>query len=342
MPEDIPVVGMNLMPLEAKLDTPKIFVNFRSIGRGAAAICFRGKVRAIFHDVFPERGKSFDETVEIIKNYFPNVEIVNTVKRGIAIGEINGLKPVDFLSMRVRAYKSMDKDTMINRLEKGKYQTVSPYGLAFISRETHGCSTLGLYPHPVSIYPSLFELDVFYDTALFCGEIFRGGITSFSEPFESSDDSSFNLIIIDHNTIPIFGRLVHKIVDLARESMPNSDFLFIFSLAPSMKNAKQTRMFMSEIEKNIMIFYIRKKAGEPYYTLVEISGIDYTKGDTIYINNVAYILDYIDNKHGTFAVLKNITFSCGPSPYKSYIDTLSFKKYVPRANALYEFIFSVW
>ncbi len=134
MANETPIIGMNLMPLEARFGTPVIFANYECIGRGAVAVCFKGKVNTIFHDVLPERGNSFDETVEIMKNYFPNVELVDVVKKGIAIGEINGLRPVEFLESKVRAYKPMEQNETLNRLEKGRLQTVSPYALAFISK----------------------------------------------------------------------------------------------------------------------------------------------------------------------------------------------------------------
>ncbi len=250
MPEGTPIIGMNLMPLEAKFGTPRIFVDYENIGRGGVAVCFKGKVNSVFHDVFPERGNSFEETVEILKTYFPNVEIVDVVKKGIAIGEINGIRPVDFLEMKVRAYKTLNKDATLEKLESGRFQTVSPYGIAFISKETFGSSVLGLLPYPISIYPSLFDLDVFYDTAVFLGEQFRDGIKSFGRLFEKKIFSdSFDLFVIDHNTIPMFGRKIHRIVDFAKEFCSN--FMGLFSSNPSFKSKLLDRPYLSEIERNL-------------------------------------------------------------------------------------------
>ena len=65
-----PVIGLNLLPLEAGFGTPLIFANYNVLGRSAVAVCFKNRVNAIFHDVFPERGKSYEETAEIIRNCF--------------------------------------------------------------------------------------------------------------------------------------------------------------------------------------------------------------------------------------------------------------------------------
>ena len=252
MANGFPILGMNLVPLKAKVGTPRIFVDYDQLGRGAVAICFKGKLNSIFHDAHPDRGGDFEETVEIIKEHFPNVDMVNTVKRRIAIGEINGLKPVSFLESRVRAYKAMNQSEAIKRLENGKLQTVTPYGLAFISKVTFGCSMLGLYSYPVNIYPSIFELDGFYDECLFLGEFYRGGAQKFGELFEKKRFSdSFDLFVIDHNVIPIFGRNIHYIVEFAKRS--NNNFLGIFSSCPSAYIPDLRSRYMSEIERDIFV-----------------------------------------------------------------------------------------
>lgn len=89
-------------------------------------------------------------------------------------------------------------------------------------------------------------------------------------------------------------------------------------------------------------FKIKKSPSQGFFNILNINGIDYDIGDTITLNNIVYVIDYIENKHGSFAILKNISFSCGPRPYKTNIETTSFKKYSGHENALYEFIITVW
>ncbi len=253
MANETPIIGMNLMPLEARFGTPAIFANYECIGRGAVAVCFKGKVNTIFHDAHPERGNSFEETVEIIKKYYPNVEEVRVIKKRIAIGEINGLTPVKYLEKKVRAYKTMDQKEALDKLEKGKLQTVTPYGLAFISRETFGCSMLGLLPLPVNIYPSIFDLDPFYDRCIFLGEFYKDGVRKFGELFNKKRlKESFDFFVIDYNVIPMFGKNIHKIINIAKEYC--TVFLGVISSCPSAyipSNAQKP--YFSEIEKKIFV-----------------------------------------------------------------------------------------
>jgi hypothetical protein len=250
MADETPIIGLNLMPLEAKFGTPIIFADYKNIGRGAVAVCFKGNVNTIFHDVFPERGKSFEETVEILKNYFPNVEVVDVIKRGIAIGEINGVKPVEFLESKVRSYKMINQNEALSKLEKGNLLMVSPYSLTFISKETFGGYTLGLLPVPINLYPSLIDLNNFYDKSVLLGETFKGGLSRFGEIFKKRRYAdSFVFFIMDSNTIMMFGGCVHKIIKTVKDYCSN--YLGVFSGCPSVYLKNLDRNYFTEIEKNV-------------------------------------------------------------------------------------------
>ncbi len=244
-----PVVGLNLLPLEAGYGTPLIFADYKVFGRSAVAVCFKNRVNAIFHDVFPERGKSYEETAEIIKNYFASVKDVDVLKKGVAIGEVNGVSAVEFLK-RERFIQIYGENEVVKMLEEEKFRTVSPYGLAFISKETFGSSLLGLAPYPLSIYPSLFDLDTFYDNAIFVGEYFKGGIKAFKGLFECKRfEDSFVFFVIDANVIPMFAGRCFEVKVMADEFC--NDYFGIFSAFPSIRYNHLKRKYFSEIERGL-------------------------------------------------------------------------------------------
>ncbi|MBO8183797.1 MAG: hypothetical protein H0Z28_13585 [Archaeoglobus sp.] len=245
-----PILGMNLMPMEAKIGTPFIVANYKEVGRGIAAMCLKGKVNISYHDVYPERATSFEETVEMIENSFSNVEEVEVVKAGIAIGEISGIPPVQFLREKKAAYDEMREEEFIERVEKGALQAVSPYGLSFIHKNLLSVFFLGLLNSPVNIYPSLVELDEFYETSFFMGETFKGGTKKFSEIAELKKMNGFDLFLLDFNTIPAFRKEIYKILDGIKAHSERS--LSIFTTTPSayIPNYNGKRLF-SEVDKNI-------------------------------------------------------------------------------------------
>ena len=244
-----PVIGLNLLPLEAGFGTPLIFANYNVLGRSAVAVCFENRVNAIFHDVFPERGKSYEETAEIIRNCFTSVKEVDVLKKGVAIGDVNGIPAVEFLK-KERFIQTYGENDVIKMLEEEKLRTVTPYGLAFISEKTFGSSILGLAPYPLSIYPSLFDLDIFYDKALFVGEFFRGGIKAFRNLFECKKfENSFDFFVIDANVIPMFAGRCIEVKNMADEFC--EDYFGIFLADISIRYNYLTKRHFSEIEKGL-------------------------------------------------------------------------------------------
>jgi len=246
-----PIIGMNLMPLEAASNTPIILANYEDMKNGAAVMCFKGETNVAFSDVFPERGNSFEEMESIVKEYFQVPEEVKIIKKGVGIADINGVTPVDFLKLKEKGLKEFSRDDFIKSVEDGKLQMASPYGLAFISRKTLGCIWLGLFNYPLNIFPTIFETDYLYDTAIFNGEVFRGGIKVFGKVLDKKKFNGFDFFIIDQNAIMSFGGDVHKLIDLIKEKTDNS--FGIFSSYPSIYLPKPDEKFFSEIDTGICV-----------------------------------------------------------------------------------------
>jgi hypothetical protein len=99
-------------------------LNGKSIGISILNVSFEEKLKCEFNDIYPERGKSFEERLEIQQRFFG----------------------------------------------------ASPYGICFVSKETYGSASLGVFDYELKFYPSLFDTDMFFDDALFAGEFIRGGV----------------------------------------------------------------------------------------------------------------------------------------------------------------------
>jgi len=244
------ILGMNLMPLQASTNTPLIIAGYKDVRPGAAAICFKSKVDIDYEDVFPERGRNYSETHTILQNYFTYIEPAKTIKGGAVIGEIEGLKPVDFLKIKRSGFQTPSEREFINTIERRGIQMASPYLLAFISKETYGSSFQALGTHPINLHPALFDLDGFYDDAVFLGEVFKGGIEAFSRILSPSGDDEFILYIIDQNTIMSYGGGVHNLFNKLYNSKNN---FAVFSSFPSAFMPKTKRRYLTEISKGVCV-----------------------------------------------------------------------------------------
>jgi hypothetical protein len=100
------------------------------------------------------------------------------------------------------------------------------------------------------VYPSLFDLDIFYDKALFVGEFFRGGIKAFRNLFECKKfENSFDFFVIDANVIPMFAGRCIEVKKMADEFC--EDYFGIFLADISIRYNHLTKRHFSEIEKGL-------------------------------------------------------------------------------------------
>ena len=234
-------IAFNLFPLKFSYGYP-IALNGKNINRGLIAICFKEKIKSDYEDTLPERGKSFDETVEILKNELRALKVVEIDKRGVALGHVDGLKAVDFV---LRERKAEIERDVKEDLNSGRFMPATPYGLCFISEETFGVSLLGILDYPLGIYPCLYDLDKFSIYALFIAyETIKGGIKDLSKLFRGKD---FDFFAIDQNYILMYRENIVKIRELIGDSYG------IFTTHPSYTSQSLPCRLMTEVEKGICI-----------------------------------------------------------------------------------------
>lgn len=233
--EDKTAVAINLFPLNIGIGIPKIFLNGKAVDRGVLNISFKDKISCEFTDIFPEKGKSFEETAEILSQELINAKIVDLVKKGLAIKEIDGKSVKEFLNKQGIKMRGNLK----NDLEDENFFGATPYGLWMISKETFGSSMLGLMDYDLRFYPSLFEADIFYDKAIFGGEFIKGGMKRIVDNIQESD-----FAIIDQNLMLMFEERIVEITKILKG-------YGILSL-PSF-TGKIRKNFMSEVEKNLCV-----------------------------------------------------------------------------------------
>jgi hypothetical protein len=229
-------LALNIFPLEIGIGIPKIFLNGKPIGRSILNVSFEEKLKCEFNDTYPERGKSFEETLEILSQELANAERVKITKKGLAIKEIDEKSIKNFLRERKISMRTdIEKD-----LTQQKFFGATPYGIWFVSKETYGSASLGILDYELKYYPSLFNTDIFYDEAVFAGEFIRGGIKRLLEVVKKSD-----FVIFDQNFMLMFEE---EIVGIMREIGGHG----IFTCSPSF-TGKIERKLMSEIENDICV-----------------------------------------------------------------------------------------
>ncbi len=247
----IPIGSINLVPMEVHEDTPLILHNFKPIGRNVLVVGFRN-ADLDFKDIFPERGKDFEETREILKNFFAFKEEVTVLKEGNVIGEINGISAKDYIKEKFKM--EIDEDDFIEKISKGELLSATPFGLSLISYETFGSCTIGLMGNPLSFYPYFIELDKLSDRGIVLGEIFVKNPEEFVT-FEKLKDKNkvLPLIFIDSIALLAYHGEAYRIYEHLANYL-ELEWILFFSSFPSAYLNLENKKFLSEIEKNVYNF----------------------------------------------------------------------------------------
>lgn len=237
-------VSFNIFPLRMKYGHPSILVNGRKIGRGVVILTFKDSIQSYFSDTLPRRGNTTEETERILKDQFMVTERVFVEKSRLTVGHINKTKISEFLK-RGRFFKP-ERDVS-DDLKKGKFSSATPYGLYFISRKTKGAAALGLLNYPVELYPSLYELDIFYDEAIFFAETVKGGIRTIVNYIP---DQEFNFCALDQYLLLMYEDRIHAIKS-------KISGYGIFTSYPSFTSPNLERGLLSEVEEKLCINVMR-------------------------------------------------------------------------------------
>jgi len=239
----IPVGSVNIVPMEAKENTPLILHNFEPIGRNVLVLGFKN-ADIHFKDVFMKKGKSYEETLNVIKKQFAAKDFVNVKKAGVILAEIDGTSVKNYVK-RLRL-KEIEKGNFIEKLEKKGFKTVTPYGLAFINKETFGSASLGLLSTPLNLYISFFDLEEFFGEALVVGEVLAFDPADFVK-FDVSPERK-KIFFVDHSALFEYRGEVYRIYEWLSENQKN--FFLVFTSCPS-AFVKSGENFLSENGRNI-------------------------------------------------------------------------------------------
>ncbi len=247
----IPIGSINLVPIEVHENTPVIYHNFQPIGRNVLVLAIDG-AELHFKDIFPERGESYQDTENTLKTFFAFRDEVVVVKEGNVIGEINGLPVREYVKKRFEM--EIEENEFVEKIEKGDFSAISPFGLALISKENFGASVIGLTAYPLNFYPFYLNLEKFNTNGLVIGEVFSKKPHEFVDFGEKIMDDSLKLFFVDSTSLLAYRGETYEVFDFLSEKL-RKKFLILFTSLPSaLLQEIPERKFISEIEPGIFFF----------------------------------------------------------------------------------------
>ncbi len=247
---NMPVLGFNNMGMSTPLGLPVTFLDSIDVSKGILGL-FLKNANVVFEDTFPERGKSYEETVEILKNesYVVLKEKVKVKGYGPLVTQIGGMKYSTFVSRKLKGliYEN-DFQNVIKKLEEGKFEMVVPHGLMLISKRTFGSYLLGLEPTTIiNFYFPLVRMENFFEDTWIIAEkkIKKEEIARITKKAKFED--STKLFLLDNSILPMYGAEIYRVAE--KFKLDNS--VALLTSCPSAYLPKPERRFMCEIIDNV-------------------------------------------------------------------------------------------
>lgn len=251
---NVPVIGVNVLHLQAKLNSPSIFSNFKDIEDGIAALVIeKDDVEVIYEDIYPEKGNSINETMSAIKNNFDVVKEFNALFEGNVLISLDGKPPVKAFKDVIGNNNNVELE-LNEKFNKENFQIQTPYFLSFFNEKTQGFMQIGIDSYfPFDLFPIMVDIDDFSNTLLLAHEPTYGQMYNYiSGLYLIKNTDLFHFFCIDVGTISSFG---DKAIDfqIEIEKKFNDNYIGLMITSPSifLPESMKKKSNITEIKNNI-------------------------------------------------------------------------------------------
>ncbi len=223
----VPIIGVNVLHTQARFKSPNIFCNFKDIEDGIAALIIeKEKMNAVYDDIFPEKGKTLEETEHIISNEFTIVKKFKARFEKNVLISLDGMPP--FQAVKNLIYMSGEKEEeLLGHLNKGDYKIQTPYVLLFFNKKTNGAFLLGISNYlPFDLFPFFMDISDYSEDVFLGYELIEDKFNSFISCLNNlkSNNGSFVYFSLDVGAVAAFGEKVFEYKDKIKKLMDKNYF----------------------------------------------------------------------------------------------------------------------
>jgi len=250
----IPIVGINVMHTQVRFDTPHIFCNFEDIGAGIAALVIEKKdVNIVYDDIFPDKGKTIDETMDIVRKEFKVVKEFKAVFEKNILIQLDGNPPIRALKDLISVNKEKE-DELIKNISNGNFKVQMPYMLLFFNKRTYGKIHTGIGGYyPFDLYPFFIDVSDCDERVFLAYELIDGKFDGFISSLKKAKlKEKFRFFTLDISTTQAFGNRVYAFGNEVK-NVAKTNYFGVMTCAPSIYLPKhlQNRNYLPEADENI-------------------------------------------------------------------------------------------
>ncbi len=205
----IPILGMNVMHTQVRFNSPNIFCNFEDLNGGIAALTLEKKnIKALYDDIFPQKGKTLEETIHIVGNEFKIIREFNAKFEKNVLISLDNKPPVEAVKNLIYVPDEEEKQ-LHEHLEKGNFNVQRPYELLFFNKNTNGAFLVGIGAYfPFELFPFYQDVSDYSEKVALVYEILDDKFDAFISCLSNLKHKDGKLVYfsVDVGAIAAFGK----------------------------------------------------------------------------------------------------------------------------------------
>jgi hypothetical protein len=255
----VPIIGINVLHTQLRFNSPNIFCNFQDIESGIAALIIeKKKINAIYDDIFPQKGKTIEETRQIVRQEFTIIKEFKAIFEKNVLISLDGKPPMQ--AVKDLIYVSEENENELNEhLNKGDFKAQMPYSLLFFNKLTNGAFILGIGSYfPFDLFPFYMDVTEYSQDVYLVYDLINDKFDSYLSSLDNLkyNPDRFVFFSIDVGSSAAFGRKIFEYKDKINKLLGNNYFGIIsapssayippeFSLRNNLTETKKNTFFMS-------------------------------------------------------------------------------------------------
>ncbi len=250
----VPIIGINVLHTQVRFNSPNIFCNFEDIDGGIAALTIeKENINAVYDDIFPEKGKTLEETKNIVSNEFTVIkEFKANFEKNVLIS-LDGKPPVEAVKDLIYVSKEKEEE-LIEHLDKGDFKTQMPYGVLFLNKKINGAFLLGIGSYfPFDLFPFFMDVSEYSEEVALVYEPIDNRFDAFISCLNNLkyNNGKFVYFSIDVGAATAFGKKIFEYKDKVKK-LVGSNYFGIISAPTSVYLPPEFRLreYLSEALNN--------------------------------------------------------------------------------------------
>ncbi|MCK5460200.1 hypothetical protein KAI52_03730, partial [Candidatus Parcubacteria bacterium] len=204
-------------------------------------------------DIFPDKGATMEETMEIVKENFKVVKEFDAVFEKNVLISLDGEAPVKAVKGVIGAYE-IDDLSLKENLNKGTLQVQVPYFISFFNKRTAGLLNIGIEAYfPFDLFPFMVNINDFSNRVFLAHEPAYSNMFNFiSGLYQIEKMENFNLFYLDVGSISAYGNKVVSFQNEIEKNL-NKNYFGVISATSSIfiPDKLKMRNHLIEVDKNI-------------------------------------------------------------------------------------------